>query len=383
MEGELFSGVSAQGMVDRLCELAVERKASDVHAEPLAVGGRIRLRRHGVMENLGYLSGRRFSSLINCFKVMAHMHLEENRIPQDGSCRRRIAGEEVSFRFSVIPSLYGEAAVMRVLPPYLPFVDGTHLGMLPCQKDLFIRKLKAHHGLILVTGPTGSGKTSTMYAAMRRLTSGKISAFSIEDPVEYHMDGVVQMEVNEKAGLTFARGLRALMRQDPDIIMVGEIRDEETARIAVHAALSGHLVLSTLHTGNAAEAPLRLVDMGVPSYLLAACLCLVISQRLVPAVNGRTGIFEMLSIEEAERRAIHDQDWKSLASGMKRQGQPDMGDVLSMRRQGIMKGRNQYAVDCQVVGKVSEDDGYPCDGGGSGTDTERRTSGAYYGKDGQ
>lgn len=350
MEGELFSGVSAQGMVDKLCELAVERKASDVHAEPLAEGGRIRLRRHGVMENLGYLSGRRFSSLINCFKVMAHMHLEENRIPQDGSCRRRIAGEEVSFRFSVIPSLYGEAAVMRVLPPYLPFVDGTHLGMLPCQKDLFIRKLKAHHGLILVTGPTGSGKTSTMYAAMRRLTSGKISAFSIEDP---------------------------------DIIMVGEIRDEETARIAVHAALSGHLVLSTLHTGNAAEAPLRLVDMGVPSYLLAACLCLVISQRLVPAVNGRTGIFEMLSIEEAERRAIHDQDWKSLASGMKRQGQPDMGDVLSMRRQGIMKGRNQYAVDCQVVGKVSEDDGYPCDGGGSGTDTERRTSGAYYGKDGQ
>lgn len=262
-------------------------------------------------------------------------------------------------------------------------MDGTHLGMLPCQKDLFIRKLKAHHGLILVTGPTGSGKTSTMYAAMRRLTSGKISAFSIEDPVEYHMDGVVQMEVNEKAGLTFARGLRALMRQDPDIIMVGEIRDEETARIAVHAALRGHLVLSTLHTGNAAEAPLRLVDMGVPSYLLAACLCLVISQRLVPAVNGRTGIFEMLSIEEAERRAIHDQDWKSLASGMKRQGQPDMGDVLSMRRQGIMKGRNQYAVDCQVVGKVSEDDGYPCDGGGSGTDTERRTSGAYYGKDGQ
>ncbi len=476
MEGELFSGVSAQGMVDRLCELAVERKASDVHAEPLAEGGRIRLRRHGVMENLGYLSGRRFSSLINCFKVMAHMHLEENRIPQDGSCRirlrrhgvmenlgylsgrrfsslincfkvmahmhleenripqdgscrRRVAGEEVSFRFSVIPSLYGEAAVMRVLPPYLPFVDGMHLGMLPCQKDLFIRKLKAHHGLILVTGPTGSGKTSTMYAAMRRLTSGKISAFSIEDPVEYHMDGVVQMEVNEKAGLTFARGLRALMRQDPDIIMVGEIRDEETARIAVHAALSGHLVLSTLHTGNAAEAPLRLVDMGVPSYLLAACLCLVISQRLVPAVNGRTGIFEMLSIEEAERRAIHDQDWKpsyllaaclclvisqrlvpavngrtgifemlsieeaerraihdqdwkSLASGMKRQGQPDMGDVLSMRRQGIMKGRNQYAVDCQVVGKVSEDDGYPCDGGGSGTDTERRTSGAYYGKDG-
>ena len=221
-----------------------------------------------------------------------------------------------------------------------------------------------------------------MYAAMHYLTSGRISAFSIEDPVEYHMDGVVQMEVNEKAGLTFARGLRALMRQDPDIIMVGEIRDEETARIAVHAALSGHLVLSTLHTGNAAEAPLRLVDMGVPSYLLAACLCLVISQRLVPAVNGRTGIFEMLSIEEAERRAIHDQDWKSLASGMKRQGQPDMGDVLSMRRQGIMKGRNQYAVDCQVVEKVSEDDGYPCDGGGSGTDTERRTSGAYYGKDG-
>ena len=162
MEGELFSGVSAQGMVDRLCELAVERKASDVHAEPLAEGGRIRLRRHGVMENLGYLSGRRFSSLINCFKVMAHMHLEENRIPQDGSCRRRVAGEEVSFRFSVIPSLYGEAAVMRVLPPYLPFVDGTHLGMLPCQKDLFIRKLKAHHGLIRVTGPTGSGKTSTM-----------------------------------------------------------------------------------------------------------------------------------------------------------------------------------------------------------------------------
>ena len=126
---------------------------------------------------------------------------------------------------------------MRVLPPHLPFVDGTHLGMLPCQKELFLQKLGSHHGLILVTGPTGSGKTSTLYAAMHYLTSGRISAFSIEDPVEYHMDGVVQMEVNEKAGLTFARGLRALMRQDPDIIMVGEIRDEETARIAVHLSL--------------------------------------------------------------------------------------------------------------------------------------------------
>lgn len=284
MEGELFSGVSAQGMVDRLCELAVERKVSDVHAEPLAEGGRIRLRRHGVMENLGYLSGRRFSSLINCFKVMAHMHLEENRIPQDGSCRRRVAGEEVSFRFSVIPSLYGEAAVMRVLSPHLPFVDGTHLGMLPCQKDLFIRKLKVHHGLILATGPTGSGKTSTMYAAMRRLTSGKISAFSIEDPVEYYMDGVVQMEVNEKAGLTFARGLRALMRQDPDIIMVGETRDGETAGTSVRAAITGHMVLSTLHTNDAVSSIVRLEDMGVETYLVANSLVGLIAQRLIRKV---------------------------------------------------------------------------------------------------
>ena len=300
MEGELFSGVSAQGMVDRLCELAVERKASDVHAEPLAEGGRIRLRRHGVMENLGYLSGRRFSSLINCFKVMAHMHLEENRIPQDGSCRRRIAGEEVSFRFSVIPSLYGEAAVMRVLPPYLPFVDGTHLGMLPCQKDLFIRKLKAHHGLILVTGPTGSGKTSTMYAAMRRLTSGKISAFSIEDPVEYHMDGVVQMEVNEKAGLTFARGLRALMRQDPDIIMVGETRDSETASISVRAAITGHLVFSTLHTNDSASSIIRLVDMGLEPYMIANSLVGVVAQRLMRKVCPLCAVAEEPTEEEKE-----------------------------------------------------------------------------------
>ena len=322
--------VSAETAVNEICRTAVAEGASDVHIEPGRERVRVRFRRDGALEERYALPLPMAEKLAVRCKVMGRMNVAETRIPQDGSAVFRCGEEEYDLRLSVLPSLYGETIVIRLLSGMVPFIERNELGMLPVQEALFQRSLSGRSGMILTTGPTGSGKTSTLYAAMKLLNTPEVNIISIEDPVEYRLAGVTQVAVNEKAGLTFASGLRSLVRQDPDIIMVGEIRDRETAEIAVHAALTGHLVLSSLHTGNAVQAPFRLMDMGIPAYLAAASLSLVISQRLVrrlcPSCRvkkdghftapgcadcggtgriGRTGVFELLGIGAEERALIH------------------------------------------------------------------------------
>lgn len=328
---------------------ALAEQASDVHIEPMEEFVRIRFRRDGRLYDRYHLPSSMMKSLSVRAKVVGHMDVGEGRLPQDGSVGERIHDIPYDFRISILPSIYGETIVIRILSGRVEFIEKNDLGMLPAQKELFHRALAKRQGMILTTGPTGSGKTSTLYAAMKILNQEDVSIVSVENPVEYHISGITQMEVNEKAGLTFSRGLRSLLRQDPDIIMIGEIRDKETAEIAIHAALTGHLVLSTLHTDRAASAPLRLVDMGIPPYLLSASLSLIMAQRLVPKLcpfckqkkilsheeiaekkfpafwegktvweakgcahchdgeAGRTGVFELLPIGRKERAMIHDE----------------------------------------------------------------------------
>lgn len=344
---ELYTA-SAEAAMNEICRRAVREQASDIHIEPGVEGVRVRFRRDGLLTERFALARPMAEKLAVRAKVLGRMNVAETRIPQDGSAVYTLEGRDYDLRLSVLPSLYGETIVVRVLSGEVPFIEENDLGMLPVQEAAFLRCL-GRSGLILTTGPTGSGKTSTLYAAMKLVNRPEVNAISVEDPVEYRIAGVTQVQVNERAGLTFASGLRALVRQDPDIIMIGEIRDRDTAEMAVHAALTGHLVLSSLHTKNAAEAPLRLADMGVAPYLISAALSLVISQRLVrrlcPACHGedrmppcaacggtgrqgRMGLFEMLELTDGERALIRRlAPPAELRRCMKEAGQPTLGEA--------------------------------------------------------
>lgn len=322
---------SAEAALNALCADALREGASDIHIEPGAEAVRIRFRRDGRLEERGCLPSSMAESLAVRAKVMGRMNVAENRIPQDGGARFQSREGACDLRLSLLPSLYGETIVIRLLSSSLPFIEENRLGMLPVQEAAFQAALSRRSGMILTTGPTGSGKTSTLYAALKLVNQPEVSIISMEDPVEYRIPGITQVAVNEKAGLTFASGLRSLVRQDPDIIMIGEIRDRETAEIAVHSALTGHLVLSSLHTTSAAKAPLRLMDMGIPSYLLAASLSLVIAQRLLRLAEGpgRTGVFEMLTVtEEAASHIREGAAAPVLEDDMARSGQPLLAEAL-------------------------------------------------------
>ena len=271
---------SADMALRKVMHAAAREGASDIHLEPEEQGIRIRFRQDGKLIHRYEAPSALAQGLSVRAKVLGRMNVGENRLPQDGSYTEVIDGTSYDFRISILPSMYGETIVIRVLSGRVDFIENNELGMLPREKKLFQEALSKKQGLILTTGPTGSGKTSTLYTALKLLNQEAVNIISIEDPVEYRIPGITQIQVNEKAGMTFGRGLRALVRQDPDIVMIGEIRDEETAEIAIHAALTGHLVLSTLHTNGAASAPLRLIDMGIEPYLLAASLSLVMAQRL-------------------------------------------------------------------------------------------------------
>ena len=251
-----------------------------MHIEPQESFIRVRFRRDGILYDRFTMMLAMKKPISVRAKVVGSMDIAESRLPQDGSYSETVDGVSYDFRISTLPSLYGETIVIRILSGKVDFIENNHLGMMDVQEKLFMKCLRRKAGMILTTGPTGSGKTSTLYAALRLLNDPSVNIISIEDPVEYRIEGVTQIQVNKKAGLTFEKGLRSIVRQDPDILMVGEIRDRETAEIAVHAALTGHLVLSTLHTVNAASAPLRLMDMGIAPYLLADSLSLIISQRI-------------------------------------------------------------------------------------------------------
>ena len=269
--------------VNQVLKDAIELRASDIHLEPFEDEFRIRYRIDGVLQDVPVPPQlKQFQpAIVSRVKILSHLNIAEKRLPQDGRIKIRIEDSEVDIRVSVIPMLHGEAVVMRLLRQNSKLRGLQDIGMDQREQDCFRRVLQMPHGIILVTGPTGSGKTSTLYTALNEINDSVRKIITIEDPVEYQLKGVNQIQVSEKAGLTFARGLRSILRHDPDVVLIGEIRDQETAQIAVQASLTGHLVFSTLHTNDAPGAVTRLVDMGVEPYLVASSLEAVLAQRLV------------------------------------------------------------------------------------------------------
>lgn len=269
--------------VNQVLKDAIELRASDIHLEPFEDELRIRYRIDGVLQEVPVPAQvKRFQpAIVSRVKILSHLNIAEKRLPQDGRIKIRLDESEVDIRVSVIPMLHGEAVVMRLLRQNSTLRGMDELGVDRRDLKAFRKVLALPHGIILVTGPTGSGKTSTLYTALNEINDSVRKIITIEDPIEYQLKGINQIQVSEKAGLTFARGLRAILRHDPDVLLIGEIRDRETAQIAVQASLTGHLVFSTLHTNDAPGALTRLVDMGVEPYLVASSLEAVLAQRLV------------------------------------------------------------------------------------------------------
>lgn len=271
-------------LVNLLLIEALEARASDVHLEGYSDGLRVRYRVDGVLQPAPSPPPHLTPAIISRIKIMAELDIAERRLPQDGRIRLRLQNRQVDVRVSTVPSLRGESVVLRLLDRERGRVTLPELGMAGDTLEKFHEVISHPHGIVLVTGPTGSGKTTTLYAAVEMIRTGREKILTVEDPVEYELPGVPQVPVNEKAGLTFAAALRALLRQDPDVILVGEIRDPETAQIATQAALTGHLVLSTLHTNDAPTAITRLLDLDVAAYLVASTLDAVVAQRLVRVI---------------------------------------------------------------------------------------------------
>ena len=269
--------------VNQVLSEAIERRATDVHFEPFEDSLRVRYRVDGVLREANVPPEvRQFHpAIVSRIKILSRLDIAEKRLPQDGRIKLKVAGREVDVRVSVIPMLHGEAVVLRLLDRSAALLGLEHLGMSQRDRQVFESALSVPHGVVLVTGPTGSGKTTTLYAGLSRINDTERKIVTIEDPVEYHLHGINQIQVSTKAGLTFGTGLRAILRHDPDVLLVGEIRDRETADIAVQASLTGHLVFSTLHTNDAPGAMTRLVDMGIEPYLVTSSLEMVVAQRLV------------------------------------------------------------------------------------------------------
>ncbi len=331
-------------LVNMLLVEALEARASDVHLEQHAAGLEVRYRIDGVLQNAPTPPRDHTAAVVSRLKIMAELDIAERRLPQDGRIRLRLRERDVDVRVSTLPTLHGESVVLRLLDKREGRIGLDDLGMAPQTLTALEDVVGRPNGIVLATGPTGSGKTTTLYAALDRVRTGREKILTVEDPVEYELPGVAQVPVNTRVGLTFARALRALLRQDPDVLLVGEIRDSETAEIATHAALTGHLVLSTLHTNNAASALTRLLDLGLEPYLVASTVEAVLAQRLVRSVcdtcarerqastderrslpgitdivregigcdacrgtgfRGRTGLYELLTMDDALRDEVH------------------------------------------------------------------------------
>jgi general secretion pathway protein E len=284
---DLASGAPVVRAVNDLLERAVELRATDIHIEPFASGLVVRMRVDGLLRTVQTPARALPQAIISRVKILAGLNIAERRLPQDGAARQNIGGVEVDIRVATMPTQHGEAAVLRLLPKDRGLLDIGKLGMSSADEARITRLLGLPHGMIVITGPTGSGKTTTLATMLSILNDTSRKILTIEDPVEYEIHGVNQSQVKPAIGLTFATALRAFLRQDPDVIMVGEIRDAETAHIAIHAALTGHLVLTTLHTETAASAIPRLLDLGVEGFLLASTLRGVIAQRLVRILCDR------------------------------------------------------------------------------------------------
>jgi general secretion pathway protein E len=268
-------------MINLILSQAVRDSASDIHVEPYERDVRVRYRLDGILHEMIRPPKRMHAALISRIKILGEMNIAERRLPQDGRIKLSVAGRSIDVRVSIVPTIYGERAVMRVLDKTNAVFGLQEVGMSQEVMQTFRRLIRQPHGMLLSTGPTGSGKSTTLYGALQELTSPATNILTIEDPVEYQITGIGQIQVRPAIGLTFANGLRSIVRQDPDILMVGEIRDEETAEIAIHAALTGHMVFSTLHTNDSPGAITRLLDMGVEPYLAASSIIGVVAQRLL------------------------------------------------------------------------------------------------------
>jgi general secretion pathway protein E len=268
-------------LVNHILSQAVHYKASDIHIEPYQQELKIRFRMDGVLYDNLSLPKKLHPAVVSRVKILASLNIAEKRIPQDGRINIRIGEREVDLRVSSLPTAFGERLVLRLLEKDVRVLNLQEIGLSLEHVDLFQRLIRISHGIILVTGPTGSGKTTTLYSALSEINTSDKNILTIEDPVEYQLDGIGQMQVNSKIGLSFANGLRSMVRQDPDVILVGEIRDQETAEIAIQAALTGHLVFSTLHTNDSAGAITRLIDMGIEPFLVSSSVQAIMAQRLV------------------------------------------------------------------------------------------------------
>lgn len=271
-------------LVNQILINAVQQRASDIHIDPQETNINLRYRIDGVLRKEQSLPKSMQSMLLARIKIMANLDITENRIPQDGRIKINLDFHPIDLRVSTLPTVYGEKIVLRVLDLSTALNDLQQLGLNKINLQRFIQLIERPTGIVLITGPTGSGKTSTLYAALNRLNSDDVNIITVEDPVEYRLAGINQIQVNPNVGLTFAKGLRAILRQDPNIVMIGEIRDRETAEVAVRASLTGHLVLSTLHTNDSLGTITRLIDMGVEPFLVASSLTGIVAQRLVRRV---------------------------------------------------------------------------------------------------
>jgi len=309
-------------MLNALLTQAARDGASDIHIEPYERHSSVRFRVDGTLREVVQPNRALHAALISRLKIMADLDISEKRLPQDGRISLRLGTRAIDVRVSTLPSAHGERAVLRLLDKSESRLTLEAVGMQGPTLARFEGLIRQPHGIVLVTGPTGSGKTTTLYAALGRLDAAQANIMTVEDPIEYELAGVGQTQVNAKIDLTFAKALRAILRQDPDVIMIGEIRDFETAQIAIQASLTGHLVLATLHTNDAASAVNRLTDMGVEPFLLSSSLLGVLAQRLVrktctachgqgcdacgqTGYSGRTGLFELLVTTDALRAQIH------------------------------------------------------------------------------
>lgn len=320
---EVREGFSVSGFVQETLNCVIEANASDLHFEPTATDLKIRYRKDGFFVDLPSVPMSLAQKIFAHLKSIAHLNVTENRKPQDGRMTVEIKGKLLNFRVSTVPVQFGESLVLRILNPGSLQFNLEGLGLSDPLIESIRRIVKKPHGLFIVTGPTGSGKTTTLYSLLRDTYSPKKKWLTVEDPVEYIIPGVSQVSTNDSIGLTFARVLRAFLRHDPDTIMVGEIRDRETAQIAIQAGLTGHFVLTTLHTSSAASAVTRLIDLGISPSLVASSLQGVLAQRLIRTFNsGRTGIFELMSITPklrqliSENASLYDLDNQAQADGM-------------------------------------------------------------------
>jgi len=363
-------------LVNLLVAGAIKDRASDLHVEPYASSLKIRYRIDGILYDILNLPRRIQSPLVSRIKIMAKLNIAEKRLPQDGRIEIKIADRLIDIRVSVIPTAFGERVVLRLLDKTGKMLMLSDLGMHDERIKLLNKLIKSPYGIILVTGPTGSGKTTTLYAALSTINRPEINIITIEDPIEYQMDGVGQIQVNPKIDLTFATGLRSIVRQDPDVILIGEIRDRETAEIAIQSSLTGHLVFSTLHTNDAASAITRLIDMGIEPFLTTSSIIAIIAQRLVRVLcpqckeiyqpdeeslfnlgldksalesntfyrkkgcnfcmhtgfRGRTGIFEILVVDdEFKKLVLKTSDANQLNEQALKQG------MITLQKDGILK----------------------------------------------